>query len=140
MCGGCEARFIHINHGLLGLFGEILSLAQCPYQIDCVYSDNGTEYKGTDSHLFVSTLKALHINQKFTRVARPQTNGKAERVIRTLMQMWHQQIMFRDAQHRQVELVRFINFYNTVKPHKGLNNATPYEILMTYFNQALFKH
>ena len=80
------------------------------------------------------------VNQKVTRVARPQTNGKAERVVRTLMQMWHQQIMFRDAHHRQVELVRFINFCNTVKPRKGLNNATPYEILMTYFNQALFKH
>ena len=51
--------------------------------------------------------------------------------------MWHQQIMARDAHHRQVELVRFINFYNAVKPHKGLNNATPYEILMTNFNQAL---
>jgi len=54
--------------------------------------------------------------------------------------MWHQQIMVRDAHHRQVELVRFINFYNAVKPYKGLNNATPYEILMTYFNQILFKH
>jgi len=39
------------------------------------------------------------VNQKVTRVARPQTNGKAERVIRTLMQMWHQQIMVRDAHH-----------------------------------------
>ena len=112
-------------------------LAQCPYQIDCVYSDNGTEYKGTESHLFVATLKAQRINQKFTRVARPQTNGKAERVIRTLIEMWHQKHVIKDAQHRQVELVRFINFYNTVKPHKGLNNATPYEILMTYFNQPL---
>ena len=107
------------------------------YQIECVYSDNGTEYKGTDSHLFVATLKAQHINQKFTRVARPQTNGKAERVIRTLMEMWHQQQVFKEAQHRQVELVRFINFYNTVKPHKSLNNQTPYEILVAYFNQSL---
>ena len=44
------------------------------------------------------------------------------------------------SHHRQVELVRFFNFYNAVKPRKGLNNATPYEILMNYFNQALFKH
>ncbi|MER0170790.1 MAG: IS481 family transposase, partial [Nitrosomonas sp.] len=33
----------------------------------------------------------------------------------------------------------FINFYNTVKPHKSLNNATPYEILNAYFNQPLCK-
>lgn len=43
------------------------------------------------------------------------------------MDMWHSQ------------LSRFINFYNTVKPHKGLNNATPYEILNAYFNQSLCK-
>ena len=83
------------------------------------------------------SLAAINVSKP--SVARPQTNGKAERVIRTLVQMWHQQIMFRDAHHRQVELVRFINFYNAVKPYKGLNNATPYEILMTYFIQALFK-
>ncbi len=37
---------------------------------------------------------------------------------------------------RHVELMRFINFYNTVKPHKGLNNSTPYEILSNYFYQS----
>ncbi|MER0203229.1 MAG: IS481 family transposase, partial [Nitrosomonas sp.] len=36
---------------------------------------------------------------------------------------------------RHIQLLRFINFYNTVKPHKSLNNATPYEILTAYFNQ-----
>ena len=112
-------------------------LAQCPYQIEGVYSDNGTEYKGTEQHAFVLACKQHHLGQKFTRVARPQTNGKAERVIRTLMELWHQQHVFKDAQHRQLELVRFINFYNTVKPHKGLNNATPYETLLAYFNQQL---
>jgi Integrase core domain len=70
---------------------------------------------------------------------RPQTNGKAERVIRTLMDMWHRQQVFKDGQHRHIELMRFINFYNTVKPHKGLNNATPYEILTAYFNQPICK-
>ncbi|MER0216803.1 MAG: IS481 family transposase, partial [Nitrosomonas sp.] len=38
-----------------------------------------------------------------------------------------------------IQLLRFINFYNTVKPHKSLNNATPYEILDAYFNQPLCK-
>ena len=48
--------------------------------------------------------------------------------------------MFRFAHDRQVELIRFINFYNTVKSHKELNNTAPYEIRITYFNQALYKH
>jgi transposase InsO family protein len=114
-------------------------IAQCPYHIDYAYSDNGKKYKGTDSHAFVNTCKVLGIGQKFTQVNRPQTNGKAERAIRTLMQMWHDQTVFKDCADRQIQLGRFINFYNTVKPHKGLNNSTPYEILYQYFNQPLCK-
>lgn len=110
-------------------------IAQCPYEIDYIYSDNGKEYKGGASHAFVQTCAKHNIGQRFTRIARPQTNGKAERVIRTLMEMWHDSIEFKDPLHRQTELNRFINFYNTVKPHKGLNNSTPYEILESYFDQ-----
>ena len=117
----------------------IATVAQCPYQIDCTYSDNGTEFKGTDDHAFVKACRQHGIGQKFTRVNRPQTNGKAERVIRTLMDMWHSKIHFKDSADRRIQLLRFINFYNTVKPHKSLYNATPYEILFAYFNQPLCK-
>jgi transposase InsO family protein len=114
-------------------------IAQCPYQIDYAYSDNGKEFKGTADHALNNACKQHGIGQKFTRVNRPQTNGKAERVIRTLMDMWHSQTCFKDSVDRHIQLIRFINFYNTVKPHKSLNNATPYEILTTYFNQPLCK-
>jgi len=119
------------------LIGTVI--AQCPYQIDCAYSDNGTEFKGTDDHAFGKACRQHNIGQKFTRINRPQTNGKAERVIRTLMDMWHYQISFKDSADRRIQLFRFINFYNTVKPHKSLNNVTPYEILTTYFNQPFCK-
>ena len=109
----------------------------CPYMIDCIYSDNGTEYKGTKEHAFVKVCHQNNINQKFTRTANPQTNGKAERVIRTLMEMWHHQHEFKDSEDRKIELNRFINYYNTVKPHKGLNNKTPYEVLKDYFGQKV---
>lgn len=118
----------------------------CPYVIDVVYSDNGTEYKGTKDHEFVRVCIDNHINQKFTQVARPQTNGKAERVIRTLMEMWHDKIQFTDSEHRKRELVRFLNYYNTVKPHCSLTKKnhlgkpqlfTPYEWLEIYFSQSV---
>lgn len=114
----------------------------CPYKIDVVYSDNGTEYKGTANHEFVQVCQQNGINQKFTKPACPQTNGKAERVIRTLMEMWHERIEFTSSAHRQRELIRFINFYNTVKPHSALvkksadgkkHPCTPYEWLEDYF-------
>ena len=95
-------------------------LTECPYTVECTYSDNGTEYKGTQNHAFVAVCNTESIGQKFTRCRRPQTNGKAERVIRTLMEMEHSKQHFKDRQQRQVSLLRFINFYNTVKPHKGI--------------------
>jgi transposase InsO family protein len=64
-------------------------IAQCPYQIDYTYSDNSKEFKGTAGHAFVKACAQHDIGQKFTRINRPQANGKAERVIRTLMDMWH---------------------------------------------------
>jgi len=54
-------------------------------------------------------------------------------VIRTLMEMWHTQEQFKDRKQRQISLLRFINFYNTVKPHKGIDGMTPYEKLFEYF-------
>lgn len=118
----------------------------CPYVIDVAYSDNGTEYKGTKGHEFVKACYQNNINQKFTKVGRPQTNGKAERVIRTLMQMWHDKTEFNDSNHTKQELDRFLNFYNTVKPHSALvkkdeqgktQTFTPYEWLKLYFNQSV---
>ncbi|MCC8996173.1 MAG: integrase core domain-containing protein [Nitrosomonas sp.] len=108
---------------------------QYPYHIDCIYSDNGTEFKETSNHAFVTARRQHGTGQKFTRVIRPQTNGRAARVIHTLMDNCgrHSEISFKDSADRRIQLFRFINFYNAVKPHKGLDNATPYEILAAYF-------
>ncbi|MDW7756246.1 MAG: integrase core domain-containing protein, partial [Desulfuromonadales bacterium] len=106
---------------------------ECPYTIEYTYSDNGKEFKGTGEHAFVKACSELGIGQKFTRIGRPQTNGKAERVIRTIMEMWHQQETFKDRKNRHFSLLRFINFYNTVKPHKGIDDLTPYEKLLDHF-------
>ena len=64
------------------------------------------------------TCEQYSITQAFTKVKRPQTNGKAERFIRTLMEMWHQKEKFSSREERKRSLKRFINWYNTVKPHK----------------------
>lgn len=62
-------------------------IAPCPYKIDVEYSDNGTEYKGTAKHEFAMVCHQHGIKQKFTKPACPQANGKAERMIHTLMEM-----------------------------------------------------
>jgi len=109
-------------------------LEECPYTIEIWYTDNGTGYKGNPrEHVFMRLCRANKIEQRFTRVKTPRTNGKAERVIRTLLDMWEKKTEFRSRVHRQQELIRFVNYYNTVKPHKGINNLTPMEKLINYF-------
>lgn len=109
-------------------------IEEAPYTIECAYSDNGTEYKGSADHDFVACAKNNNIAQKFTQINRPQTNGKAERVIRTLMEGWHHE-RFANREDRRKQLCRFINYYNAVKPHAGINNSTPYECLLDYFEK-----
>lgn len=110
------------------------TLEECPYTIECFYTDNGTEFKGDPKeHAFMLLAAENGIKQSFTRPKTPRTNGKAERVIRTIMQMWHQRTDFKSKVHRKQELIRFVNYYNTVKPHKGIQNMTPLEKLTSYF-------
>lgn len=109
-------------------------LAECPYTIEQIYTDNGLEYRGNpEVHAFAKLCKESKIEQRFTKVNTPKTNGKAERVIRTILNMWHRKHIFNSRAHRKTELIRFVNFYNTVKPHKGIDNLTPMEKLIEYF-------
>jgi transposase InsO family protein len=108
-------------------------LEECPYTIEQIYTDNGLEYRGNEHHAFGKLCKESKIEQRFTKVKCPRTNGKAERVIRTIMDMWHSKHIFKNRNHRKVELIRFVNYYNNVKPHKGIDNQTPTEKLINYF-------
>lgn len=109
-------------------------LEECPYSIETWYTDNGTEYKGNpQKHEFMRLCRENGIKQSFTRPHTPRTNGKAERVIRTIKNMWLEKTRLASRIHRKQELIRFVNYYNTVKPHKGIGNRTPMEQLISYF-------
>jgi len=112
-------------------------LEECPYTIECIYSDNGTEYKGNIlQHPFMLACEQHKIKQRYTKVKTPKTNGKAERVIRTLKSMWHRKEEFSSRDQRKMSLNRFINYYNTVKPHASLKKMTPLEVLIGYFYEG----
>lgn len=109
-------------------------LEECPYTIETWYTDNGTEYRGNPrKHEFMRLCQENGITQSFTRPHTPRTNGKAERVLRTIQDMWLKKTRFTSRVHRKQELARFVNWYNTVKPHKGIDNRTPMEQLINYF-------
>jgi len=143
-----ETLYIAIDDFSRELYASILSdktqysstafllqvLEECPYTIETWYTDNGTEYKGNPrKHEFMKLCQENGIKQSFTRPHTPRTNGKAERVIKTIQDMRLKKTRFTSRIHRKQELVRFVNYYNTVKPHKGIDNLTPMEQLINYF-------
>jgi transposase InsO family protein len=102
-----------------------VAVKRLPFQIECHYSDNGREYRGTDGHAFMETCDDLGITQAFTKVKHPWTNGKAERVIRTLLTEWFRIHRFRSRDERRQSLYQFVDWYNHERPHRGIGGLTP---------------
>ena len=53
--------------------------------VERVLSDNGNGYR---SHAWAATCAELGIARRHTRPRRPQTNGKAEALVKTLLREW----------------------------------------------------
>jgi len=87
-----------------------------------ILTDNGGNYV---SHVFADMAQTHSVQLKRTRPFRPQTNGKAERFIRTLQQEWAYSRPFQSNQQRLKQLPRFINYYNRRRPHGGIDGAVP---------------
>ena len=90
--------------------------------VKCILTDNGGNYI---SHAFADMARVHGIKLKRTRPFRPQTNGKAERFIRTLQEEWAYSRPFHSNQQRLKQLPRFINYYNRRRPHGGIGGAVP---------------
>lgn len=105
-----------------------------PFRIECAYSDNGSEYKGREDHPFIQGLKRHKIEQKFTKPHHPYTNGKAERVIKTIMTecFIRSGRSFPSRDHRRRFLYAFVNWYNQVRPHESLGGIPPFQRLEAY--------
>jgi transposase InsO family protein len=112
------------------VFGEVTE-ERLPFDIHDWYTDRGTEWKGTKDHAFVAWCLNHGITQHFTKPRTPQTNGKAERVIRTLMEEWHRRNRFASRAERRRLLYAFVDFFNHERVH-GTIGMTPTEKLAQY--------
>jgi transposase InsO family protein len=102
-----------------------------PFEIEVMYSDNGKEFKKAFRELCI----AKGIKQQFTKPYSPQTNGKAERVIKTIkteLLSGHSHLT-RDERRRH--LYAFVRHYNQVRPHQSLDNVPPMKRLEDFLKE-----
>jgi transposase InsO family protein len=91
-------------------------------QVERVMTDNGSAYR---SAVHAIACRALRIRHLRTRPYRPQTNGKAERFIRTLLSGWAYAAIYRNSHERTAALAGWVDFYNHRRPHGALGHKPP---------------
>ena len=91
-------------------------------QVRAVLTDNGSGYV---SHRFRALVVARGLRHVRTRPRRPQTNGKAERFIRTVVTEWAYAQAYRSSACRAAALPKYLRYYNTERRHTALGFATP---------------
>ena len=85
--------------------------------IERVITDNGNCYRSKD---FAAELLAASIAHTFTRPYRPQTNGKAERYNRTLLNEWAYARPYRSEAARTRALANWLHLYNHHRHHTAI--------------------
>jgi len=85
-------------------------------------TDNARNYR---SHALQRLADERGFALKRTRPYRPQTNGKAERVIQTLLREWAYQRHYNSNDERNLALEAFVREYNTSRPHMALGRRPP---------------
>ncbi len=90
--------------------------------VEQLLTDNGPGYR---SIMHAIACRALHIRHLRTRPYRPQTNGKAERFIRTLLSGWAYGAIYRTSSERTAALDGWLWHYNHHRKHSALGHKPP---------------
>jgi transposase InsO family protein len=91
-------------------------------RIERVITDNGSAYVSTAHAL---ACRRLGIKHQRTRPYRPQTNGKAERLIRTLLAGWAYGAIYASSRERSAALDGWLWHYNHRRRHSALGHQPP---------------
>jgi transposase InsO family protein len=85
-------------------------------------TDNGSPYR---SHIHAIACRQLGIRHLRTRAYRPQTNGKAERFIQTLLREWAYARAYSSSTERTAALGSWLTYYNSKRPHGAISHRPP---------------
>jgi transposase InsO family protein len=90
--------------------------------VERILTDNGSCYR---SRIHALACRALAIKHSRTRPYRPQTNGKAERFIRTMLNGWAYGAIYRSSDERTAALDGWLDHYNHHRPHSAIGREPP---------------
>ena len=93
-----------------------------------VLTDNGGAYR---SFNFADFCLARSIVHKRTRPYRPRTNGRADRLIQTLLREWAYKRPYLSSARRTAALSRWLSYYHHRRPHGSLRGKTPIARVVT---------
>ncbi len=85
-------------------------------------SDNGSAYI---SRPYAAALRELGLRHLRIRPYRPRTNGKAERLIQTLLNEWAYARIYGSSHERTAALQPYLDRYNYRRPHGSLGHQPP---------------
>src|SRR5262249_35422214 len=91
-------------------------------RVERVITDNGSAYTAA---LHAIACRRLGLKHLRTRAYRPQTNGKAERFIRTLLAGWAYGAIYRSSAERTAALDGWLWHYNHRRRHSALGHQAP---------------
>jgi len=97
---------------------------QSPFPFRTIQTDHGSEF----SKWFTKVAEHDGIKHRHSRVRTPTDYGHVERFIRTLQDECLHRIS-RNFRIWKKEIPEFIHYYNTERPHMGLNFKTPIEMI-----------
>ncbi|MEO7117806.1 MAG: IS481 family transposase [Candidatus Limnocylindrales bacterium] len=110
------------------LLDAAVFFAEHGVRIERVLTDNGRTY--TTGPIYAAAIERIGARHKRTRPYRPQTNGKAERFIKTLLGEWAYGRLYRSNHERLLALPRWLDFYNHGRPHTALDGSMPMTALV----------
>ncbi len=91
-------------------------------EIEQLLTDNGSAYVSKRHALACCSLRIRHLR---TRPYRPQTNGKAERFIRTMLAGWAYGAIYGSSRERTAALDGWLWHYNHRRRHSALGHQPP---------------
>jgi transposase InsO family protein len=90
--------------------------------VKAVMTDNGACFI---AHDYQRAVRALGLKQLRIRPGRPRTNGKAERLIQTLLNEWAYARIYGSSTERAATLPLYLDRYNYRRPHGSLSHQAP---------------